>query len=58
MEKLLLTADEAAEVLGVSRTKVFELMQSRALRSVKIGGSRRIPAAALREYVQRLESVA
>ncbi len=58
MEKLLLTAEEAAEVLGVSRTKVFELMHSRALRSVKIGGSRRIPAAALREYVQRLESVA
>ncbi|MGH3356613.1 MAG: helix-turn-helix domain-containing protein [Nocardioidaceae bacterium] len=54
MEKLLLTADEAAEVLGLSRSKVFGLIQSRRLASVKIGGSRRIPATVLRDYVEEL----
>lgn len=53
MEKLLLTA-EAADVLGISRSKVFGLMQSRRLRSVKIGGCRRIPASVLKEYVEYL----
>ncbi len=56
MEKLLLTADEAAGVLGVSRTKVFALIASGAVRSVLIGGSRRVVADGLREYVARLST--
>lgn len=54
MEKLLLTAEEAGEVLGLSRTTVYALMATGALRSVKIGGARRVPATVLREYVDRL----
>lgn len=54
MEKLLLTPAEAADVLGLSRSKVFALIQSRRLKSVKIGGCRRIPACALKEYVEYL----
>jgi excisionase family DNA binding protein len=42
-------------VLGIGRTKVYELMRSRALRSVKIGGLRRIPATALAEFIAHLE---
>jgi excisionase family DNA binding protein len=52
---LLLTAEEAALAL---RSKVYELMRAGELRSVKIGGSRRISAAALTEYVAALESQA
>ena len=52
---LLLTPEEAAEALRVGRSKVYELIRSRVLRSVKIGGSRRISAAALAEYVATLE---
>lgn len=52
---LLLTAEEAAYALRVGRSKVYELMRSGALRSVKIGGSRRVSATALAEYVARLE---
>lgn len=56
MEKLLLTAEEAAEVLGVGKSTVYDLMRLRLLRSVKLGRSRRIPAVACRELVDRLLS--
>ncbi|HZN72699.1 MAG TPA: helix-turn-helix domain-containing protein [Micromonosporaceae bacterium] len=54
MEKLLLTPEEAAEILSVGRSTVYDLMRLRLLRSVKLGKSRRIPAAACRELVDRL----
>jgi excisionase family DNA binding protein len=54
MEKLLLTPEEAAEVLGLSRCTVYDLIRLRAIVSVKIGRARRIPAAAVRQYVERL----
>ena len=45
MNALLHTVEETAEILKVSRWKVFELIRTNQLRSVKIGGSRRIPLA-------------
>ena len=54
MDALLFTAEEAAEVLKISRCKVYDLLRNPDLRSVKIGGSRRIPRASLEEYVTRL----
>ena len=54
MEKLLLTPQEAAESLGVSRSQLYELMRRHEVVSILIGRSRRVPAAPLREYVQRL----
>jgi excisionase family DNA binding protein len=54
MEKLLLTPQEAAESLGVSRSQLYEPMRRREVVSILIGRSRRLPAAALQEYVQRL----
>jgi excisionase family DNA binding protein len=53
---LLLTVERAAERLDVGRTKVFELMATGELESVKIGRARRIPAEALRGYVDRLRA--
>ena len=35
---LLVRPEDAARVLGVGRTKVYELMRSGALRSVRMGG--------------------
>ena len=52
--KLLLTPEEAAERLSVGRTKVYELVATGQLRSVKIGASRRIPAEALPELIEGL----
>jgi excisionase family DNA binding protein len=55
---LLLRPEDAARALGVGRTKVYELMRSGALRSVRVGGLRRVPVAALNEFVIRLEEEA
>ncbi len=52
--RLLFTPEHAADKLDVGRTTVYALMASGELRSVKIGRSRRVPAAALEEYVGRL----
>jgi excisionase family DNA binding protein len=51
--KLLYTASEAAALLSISRTKVYELMGSGELAFVRLGRLRRLPAAALNEFVSR-----
>jgi excisionase family DNA binding protein len=48
MEKLLLTVREAADVLSVSRSRVYELIYAEQLDSVKIGRSRRVSLASVR----------
>ncbi len=52
---LLVCPEDTARALGVGRTKVYELIRSGALRSVRVGGLRRVPVAALNEFVTRLE---
>jgi excisionase family DNA binding protein len=54
MTRLLLTVPEAAQALAISRSKLYELLASGALASIRIDGSRRIPLAALEEYISRL----
>ena len=54
MEKLLLSPEEAAEALGVGRSRVYDLIRTRQLVSVRIGKSRRVPVAAVHAYVERL----
>ncbi len=54
MEKLLLSPEEAADVLGVGRSTIYDLMRLKVLRSVKIGRYRKIPTEACRELVDRL----
>jgi excisionase family DNA binding protein len=58
MEKLLLTPEEAAAALGICRSKLYELLQAGVIESVHIGASRRIPVAAMVEYVERLRQEA
>ncbi len=53
---LLLTAEQAAARLGIGRTRMFGLIASGEVESVKIGSSRRVPEAALIEYVNRLRA--
>lgn len=58
VEKLLLKPEEAAEILSIGRSKVYELMGTGELASVRIGACRRIPAEALSDFVAGLrESV-
>jgi excisionase family DNA binding protein len=51
---LLYTPEGAATKLGTGRTTIYALMKRGELPSVKIGRSRRVPAAALEQYVTRL----
>lgn len=56
MTRLMYPPKEAAEQLGVGLTTVRTLIMSGELRSVKVGRARRVPADALREYVQRIDA--
>lgn len=44
------------EDLCVGRSKVFELIESGELRSIKIGRRRLVPTSAIAEYIDKLES--
>jgi excisionase family DNA binding protein len=55
MEKLLFTPEEAARFLSVGRTKVYELIATGQLRSVRIGTCRRISPEALSDFVALLQ---
>ena len=51
---LLISIEEAAKRLSVSRSVLYELLRTERIRSVRVGRSRRIPAAALAEFVDSL----
>ncbi|MEU3033498.1 helix-turn-helix domain-containing protein [Streptomyces griseoaurantiacus] len=53
---ILYRADEVAKLLSVGLTTAKAKIASGELRSIKIGRSRRVPADALHEYVQRLDA--
>lgn len=53
MEKLLLKVDEAADLLCISRSRIYRLINLGELDSIKVGGLRRIPTIAAYEYVER-----
>ena len=47
----LLSVDEASSVLGISRTKVYELVTSGALVTLKVGRRRLVPAGSIAVFV-------
>lgn len=55
LERLLLRPAEAAEILGVSRSKLYELVAARKLPSVRLDDGRliRIPLSALKALVEK-----
>jgi excisionase family DNA binding protein len=52
-EKLLLTPEEAFQAINIGRAKGFQMLASGELPSIKVGRLRRIPAAELRNWVQK-----
>lgn len=50
--RMVVGVDEAAQMLSVSRGRIYELIRSGQLRTVKCGARRLVPIAALREYVE------
>ena len=51
----LLTVSEVASTLAIGRSKVYELLYRGELKSVKIGGARRIRYRDLGEFVRFLD---
>lgn len=50
----LLTVAEACASLRISRWTFYRLVQNGQLQSVKIGSARRVPVAAVGEFVENL----
>lgn len=55
-ERVLLTVEEAAELLHIGKTKTYALVKSGDIESVLIGRLRRIHTDAVRAYAARLVS--
>lgn len=54
--RLLLTVVEAAQVLGIGRSTMYELIRTRQVEVVHLGRCARIPTTALEEFVERLRA--
>ena len=52
--KLLLSIAEAATVLSLGRTAVYELVMRQEIVSIKVGRTRRVPLYALHRFIRTL----
>ncbi|MFC1848441.1 helix-turn-helix domain-containing protein [Chloroflexota bacterium] len=55
MEKLLLKPNEVAQVLGIGRSLVYELIARKEIPSVRLGRCIRIPAESLQRWIREQE---
>jgi excisionase family DNA binding protein len=53
MSNLMLRVPELAERLDVSEQSIYRLLQSGALRGIRVGGVWRVPADALEEWINK-----
>jgi excisionase family DNA binding protein len=53
-DELLLTVDEASRRISMCRSVVYRFIRRGELPSMKIGGSRRVLARELKEFIERL----
>jgi excisionase family DNA binding protein len=51
--KILLSPEETCEVLGVKRSTLFKMIETREIPSIKVGRLRRIPVEGIRKWVQK-----
>jgi excisionase family DNA binding protein len=51
MERLLLRVSETAKIIGLGKSKTYELIAKGELPSVRIGKCVRVPVAGLQEWV-------
>jgi excisionase family DNA binding protein len=55
-DRWLVTVEQTAEILNVGREKIYYLLRTGQLRSIKIGKLRRISLAWIAEFVEHLEA--
>jgi excisionase family DNA binding protein len=53
MDTLLLKPIEVGNQLRISRAKCYELIASGEIPSIKVGGTTRVPAVALQQWIDR-----
>lgn len=53
LPRLLVSPEEGAEVIGVSRSRMYGLLASGEIPSLKIGKNRRIPLAEIELWIER-----
>jgi excisionase family DNA binding protein len=51
--RVLYTVEAAAQLLSISRTRMYSLIKTGDIHSVRVGRLRRIPDDALTEFAQR-----
>ena len=54
VRRLLYSVEEAANLLGIGRTFMFQLVATGEIDSFKVGKHRKIPNGALDAYIERL----
>ncbi|MBM3131829.1 MAG: helix-turn-helix domain-containing protein [Chloroflexi bacterium] len=50
-DKLVLKATEVADLLGICRSRVYEMMRSGELPSITMGGRKGVPVRALNQWI-------
>lgn len=55
MEKLVYSVQECADLLGISRDLVHDMIRDKDIRSLKAGNRRLIPKTAVDEYLASAE---
>lgn len=55
-EKLAYSVQEAAELLSISRSQIYEMISSGKIGSISIGRSRRVTHRQLMAFVEKCES--
>ena len=58
MDKLLLNPAEVADLFGISKSKLYQLLSHGELESILIGRCRRVPVEAVKAYLDRLKDEA
>ncbi|HXW71699.1 MAG TPA: helix-turn-helix domain-containing protein [Methylocella sp.] len=53
-ERLAVSLNEGGQIIGIGRTRLYELIKNGELQSVRLGGRRLIKTEALREFIGRL----
>lgn len=56
VEPICVKVNEAARMIGVGRTKLYELIAEGELETVKIGKATRVTTASLLDFVRRASS--
>ena len=51
MERLLYRPAEVAELLGIGRTRTYDLINAGVIPSIRVGRSRRVPSDTLKAWV-------